>query len=641
MLNRLSFRARILAFFVGLLVLVQSAVFVAVYIVTERNARAVVLEELEAGARVFEELRSQRERELIRAARLVSGDFAFKSAFSIRHERTMASALNNLRTRTGASIAMLAGLDQTIIATTIGADEPGGTLRLAGMLREAEQNPDLTGSATAVIDGALYQLVAVPLMAPVPAAWIVLGFVLDDEFTNQFRALTGAHVSLIRNSQFGWVIHASTLPKSLRTELAARAADQGNEAIWSQGVTLEWEMEDRAYVALAGDVEGLPGTVAVLQRPLDEVLARFAKLRQILGGLTAAALALSILGAGWIARSVTRPVNDLVGGVRAASAGKYSQAVAVSGSGEIGELADAFNDMVRGLAERDRVQSLLGKVIAPQVAAELLAKDVELGGEERTVTVLFCDIRGFTPLSQSMEPKELVTLLNQYLTRMTGVIESNQGIVDKYIGDAIMALFGAPLVQSDDATRAVRSALGMSRELAQLNREFSSAGKPTLACGIGINTANVVAGNMGSERRMNYTVIGDGVNLASRVESLTRIYGVEAIVTSDTQAAAPGFLYRELDRVRVRGRDEPARIFEPMGEPGALPEETLERLDRWHGVLKKYRDRDWDGAAAGLSDLMSGEPASQLYRLYRDRIDHLRTSAPGPAWDGTFTHEQK
>ncbi len=621
--------------------LVQTAVFVSVYVATERSARVAVLGNLEGDARVLEEMRAQRERELILAARSVSGDFAFKSAFSLRHERTMASALNNLRSRIDASVAILANLDETMIASTMDVGAAGTAFPFAGLLREAEQNPDLTGSTTAVIDGALYRLVAVPLMAPVPVAWIVLGFVLDDDFTNQFRALAGADVSLIGQSQGGLVVYASTLPKSLRTALTTLMAGQANEPPWSQGMTLELKMDGRAYVILAGVVEGPPGTVAVLQRPLDEVLARVANLRQILGGLTAAALALSILGAGWIARSVTRPVRDLVAGVRATTAGKYTQAVAVSGGGEISELADAFNDMVRGLADRDRVQSLLGKVIAPQIAAELLTRDVELGGEERTVTVLFCDIRGFTPLSQSMEPKDLVALLNQYLTRMTDVIESNQGIVDKYIGDAIMALFGAPLAQSDDATRAVRSALGMSQELARLNRDLSNAGSPGLACGIGINTANVVAGNMGSERRMNYTVIGDGVNLASRVEALTRVYGVEAIVTSATKAGAPDFIYRELDRVRVRGRDEPAQIFEPIGELGALPEESLDRLDHWHRTLKLYRNRDWDKAAASLSALMGGEPASPLYRLYMDRIDHWRTSAPGPAWDGTFTHEQK
>ncbi len=180
------------------------------------------------------------------------------------------------------------------------------------------------------------------------------------------------------------------------------------------------------------------------------------------------ALVISILGVGLIARSVTRPLQHLTAALRRVSEGDYHGPVEIGQKDEIGELAAAFNRMVEGLAERDRVRDLLGKVMSPQIACELLGGDVELGGEERTVTVLFADVRDFTTLSEKLAARELLALLNEYLTEMSDVIEANDGVVDKYIGDAIMALFGAPLARPNDA-RAIRAALGMDKALDALN----------------------------------------------------------------------------------------------------------------------------------------------------------------------------
>ncbi len=178
--------------------------------------------------------------------------------------------------------------------------------------------------------------------------------------------------------------------------------------------------------------------------------------------------------------------------------------------------------MSAGLAERDRVRDLLGKVVSPEVAAELLRKDVTLGGEEREVTVLFSDLRNFTSMSERLTPQEMLGILNRYFTRMDGIIEKHGGVVDKHMGDGLMALFGAPLANPDDADRAMKAALEMSEALDDLNWKWQKRGLPAIGVGIGINTDVVVAGNMGSETRLNYTVIGDGVNLASRLEGLTK-----------------------------------------------------------------------------------------------------------------------
>ncbi|MDQ5979344.1 MAG: adenylate cyclase, partial [Verrucomicrobiota bacterium] len=194
----------------------------------------------------------------------------------------------------------------------------------------------------------------------------------------------------------------------------------------------------------------------------------------------------------------------------------------------------------------------------------LLHSDLQLGGEEREVTILFCDLRNFTGMSENLPPTEMLTLLNRYLDRMSAIIERHGGVIDKYIGDAIMALFGAPVAIPEAANRAVGAAREMARALDQLNRELVAEGKPALAFGIGINTARVVAGNMGSKNRLNYTVIGDGVNLASRLEGLTKdpAYASPVIVSEATlNAMQPRPAARALGEVLVKGKTTPVKIF--------------------------------------------------------------------------------
>jgi adenylate cyclase len=205
----------------------------------------------------------------------------------------------------------------------------------------------------------------------------------------------------------------------------------------------------------------------------------------------------------------------------------------------------------------------LDKNVSPEVAAQLVREGAALGGEEREVTILFCDLRGFTPLSEGLEPRELVTLLNRYLDRMSSAIESQGGVIDKYIGDEIMALFGAPVGAPDSADRAVRASLSMRAALAKLNQELATEGRPPLAFGIGINTARVVAGNIGSHRRLNYSVIGDGVNLAARLQTLTRRpeFSADILISEPTRAALGGrYALRDLGEAEVKGKSRAVRI---------------------------------------------------------------------------------
>ena len=258
----------------------------------------------------------------------------------------------------------------------------------------------------------------------------------------------------------------------------------------------------------------------------------------------------------------------MAAGAREIATGNYDHRVELRQKDEIGLLGDSFNQMSAGLAERDRVRDLLGKVVSPAIASELLRKKVTLGGEQREVTVLFSDLRDFTSMSEAAGPEEMLHILNHYFTRMAAIVEKHGGVVDKYVGDALMALFGAPVASADDADHAICAALEMTEALGELNREWKLRGLSAIGVGIGINTDVVVAGNMGSEKRLNYTVIGDGVNLASRLEQLTKMpeYAARIIVSRATLAKAKGqYRTRRLGEVAVKGKQIVTEIFALLG----------------------------------------------------------------------------
>ena len=258
----------------------------------------------------------------------------------------------------------------------------------------------------------------------------------------------------------------------------------------------------------------------------EEVIsAAVAKMQHNLMLLTAVALILGIAIALVLSRFLIRPIDALVAGVTAIGEGKLEQRIELRRKDEFGVLTRAFNDMAASLWEKEFIKNTFERYVSKELAHEILQhkEELQLGGEEKEVTVLFCDLRGFTSLSEKLSPAEVVSLLNTYFTRMIEVISAHQGMVDKFIGDAIMALFGAPIRRENDPLLAVQCALEMQRQMKILNVERTNKGLPPLTMGIGINTGAVIAGNIGSLHRMEYTVIGDTVNIASRLEGASRI----------------------------------------------------------------------------------------------------------------------
>jgi len=639
-LRRQGFQARVLGLFLGLFTTVQALAFLALNAAHARDARTQIDAALEAGAEVFHRLIQERARRLVDSTRLLSGDFAFKATFANGDPATILSALENHQARIGADMMVLVALDFRVIGDTLHPDSAGSAWQFGARVEAALDRGDSELAAVVLLDGRPFQIVVVPLLAPDLVAWIGVGFRLEEQFTAELRRLTLSHVSLLADDGSpAWRSFASTLPDPGRAALAGAIGG----APWQVNRSLPLRLAGEEFVSLVAPLAppGEPAVVAVLQRSLEEALRPFYRLRWVLLSLFGAGLVLTALLGSAVARSVTRPVLSIAASARRVEAGDYSQQLQMRQRDEIGELAASFNHMVQGLREKERVRSLLGLVVSPAIAQELLRKEIDLSGEERAVTVLFADLRQFTSLCEGRPPQEVLSLLNTFLTRMTGVVEENQGVVDKYMGDGLMALFGAPLEHGDDPARAVQAARAMSAALADVNADLGRAGLPAVAAGVGVHTDRVVAGNVGSMTRLNYTVVGDGVNLASRLQGLTRVYGVPVIVSDATRRAAPQFAFREIDLVGVRGRREPVAIHEPLDRIEGLTPEARARLAAHHEALRSYRGRDWDGARARFDDLRQAAPEVLLYRVYLDRIEQLRSAPPGPEWDGSFHHVAK
>ena len=553
-----SFRNRILFYFLILVTAVQIAGFISFDVILRRNTKDRIDRNLEAGAGVFRNMLNDRTILMTSAANMLAGDFAFKRVFFEDDHYTMLSALENHSGRIGANLMLLVSLDNRVIADT---SRPG-------VRRSASEFPELirkagdagTGAASIVVIGnRIYQMVVVPLMAPDLKAWICSGFLVDDTLARRLKKTTLSDVTFLGSLPGGgWRGIASTFSPELTENIAAGLA----AARWKPGeaVSLDLRGDEHEAIVFPQGEDNEGAIQVVLARSLTEELKPYVKLRAALLALFILGLLGAVSGAVWIARTVTKPVNLLVEGAQRIAAGDYTYAVKVDRADEIGKLTESFNNMARGLSERDRIRDLLGKVVSREIAEELLGGKLELGGESREVTILFSDIREFTALSERLDPHQVVGILNTYLTEMTAIVESNGGVVDKYVGDLIMALFGAPITHEDDADRALRTALEMRRALNKVNAGLRAGGLPELEMGIGINTGIVVAGNIGSSSRLNYTVIGDGVNTASRLESLTKNkeYLAKIIVSETTLKKTRGeYKTRPLGPVAVKGKSEP------------------------------------------------------------------------------------
>jgi adenylate cyclase len=366
-------------------------------------------------------------------------------------------------------------------------------------------------------------------------------------------------------------------------------------------------------------------------------------LRDQLGALALAtglglivAVALSLFSA----RALAAPVARLAGATREIGTGHYDHRVEITSNDELGQLGRAFNDMAAGLKQRVFFESALRRYLAGPVVEELIRDPsrLRLGGEKREVTVLFFDVAGFTPLAEQMAPDELVAFVNQYSDMLVEAVFRNGGTLDKFIGDAVMAYFGAPIEQPDHAARACKAAVDMQRAIAEFAARSTDKRMRGLSGRVGVHTGMAVLGNMGSTHFMNYTVMGDTVNLASRLVNLNKLYRTPTMATESTIGlAGSAGASRELDRVRVKGRAEPVRIFELFGEGSAPPPDALVAYGEG---LVHYRERRFLEAQKAFKRARArGDGACA--DVMAERCVALAAQGPPPDWDAVHNVLEK
>lgn len=296
--------------------------------------------------------------------------------------------------------------------------------------------------------------------------------------------------------------------------------------------------------------------------------------------------------------------------------------------------------------EKDKrfIKSAFQQYLSPKVIDRLVEDPgmLKLGGEKREITAFFSDVQGFSTISESLSPEELVELLNEYLTAMTDIVMKYDGTVDKFEGDAVIAFFGAPVAYEDHAARACMASLEMQEKLVEMRENWKEQGKHELYVRIGLNTDNVVVGNMGSAYRMDYTMMGDGVNLAARLEGVNKQYGTYLLISEFTYEAAKDVIEaRELDMIRVVGKREPVRIFEVLGRKGEVANDAKKAVRYFTKGLERYRNQDWEEAAkyfARANKLFKNDTAS---RVFFDRCKTFSKASPGNDWDGVYQMSSK
>ena len=365
--------------------------------------------------------------------------------------------------------------------------------------------------------------------------------------------------------------------------------------------------------------------------------------------ITALATTLGLIFAAFVTRSLVDPVKRLVGGTRAVEAGDLDVEILVRTHDELATLATSFNHMVVGLREKERIRETFGQYVDPRIVKTLLENRIGADkGERQVMTVFFSDLEGFTRMCEGLTPDAAVRFLNRYFSMMAEVVRSRQGIVDKYIGDSVMAFWGPPFTDPADHAR-----LGCLAALEQMQKmEAFRAGLPELFgvrhglpevnVRMGIASGEVTVGNIGSETSRGYTVIGDTVNLASRLEQANKFYGTRILVSEATRTLAGDSLaFREIDSLRVAGKLEPVRVYELLGLAADVSDNGKQRVQAYEAGLARYRAQDWDAAETAFRECLAIESKDQPGQVMLARIVVFRQAPPEAGWDGVWVAVSK
>jgi adenylate cyclase len=408
----------------------------------------------------------------------------------------------------------------------------------------------------------------------VVTAAVSVRFDMQEDLKTFVRAMRfgGTGFTMVVNGQGRVIAHPdeARLGEDVIRLPVVRAALQGRT---TSAVTVDLDGEEELMVGrpfAAPSTEQARPWVLVAEAATAEVLAPLRALREEFALALLAAAAACVVIAGLLSRSVTRPLHSLLETVEAVRGGDLTARTTVTGHDEIGHLGTALNEMVKGVADRDRIKEIFGRYVTTQVSQELLDKQITLGGDRRRVTMLFSDIRNFTSMSEGMPPERIIAFLNDYFSEMVDAVFEHHGVLDKFIGDGMLAVFGSLDMVEHHERRAVLTALRMKARLAKLNGERAMVGQPPIAIGIGIHTDEVIVGNIGSRKRLEYTVIGDGVNTCSRVEGLNKEFGTTILVTDATwEPVRDEFECRAMPEAPLKGKTKVPRLFEVVSAKAA------------------------------------------------------------------------
>ncbi len=557
---RISFRVKILLALTATVALLLAGFLAAVERAYASRVQALITGQVHQGHENFDEniaalhesLRRNAERLAI-SARLVGG---FDAADPARELANGAAAEIELRNITADLLVVADRERRPLIRLRDGAAtkiDPARRYPEAHLVEELDKGAqDL--DRFLVDEGRLYQVVPHPIESGRRLGTLLLGEEIRNEFMKRIIQAKDDHAGFVIG---GRIIG---LPADIASALRDRIARLGPRAEKS----FDLEIAGRPYhidLKALQDADAPEPIVAVLVVSLQSLVDFRRDMRSMLVLMALAALGIAALLSVKISSDVSSPVGDLVDGTKKIAAGEYSHRLVPRSRDELGDLAVAFNRMAEDLATKEKVRAVLDKVVAKEVAEELLRGGVDLGGTLVRASLLFADIRGFTPMTLGMPPQNVIAMLNEYMTAMHKEILACRGIVDKYVGDAIIALFGAPLSYGYDAFASVEAAYRMRECLAKLNEVRAGRGDKPLTIGIGIHTGEVVAGRMGSEQQLNYTCIGEAMNLASRLCSAAKA-GQILISKATLDEAGPKVEAKPLPPIMVKGFNDPVAIYE-------------------------------------------------------------------------------
>ena len=423
------------------------------------------------------------------------------------------------------------------------------------------------------------------------------------------------------------------------------------------------ELNDKAKMRIENILEAEVEEYARVIHELRDEMSQFnrdaalaaqkdeAQLRQLDILLTLIAAFMGLLFAAMLTNSLVKPIQALLSAAKRVGKGHLDVSISAASQDELGELTQGFQEMVTQLQRKEHIQETFGRFVDPRIVGQLIEQPdgVDLAGQRRNMTVMFSDLAGFTSISERLSPQDLVSLLNAYLTKMAEPIGQNHGVIDKFIGDAILAYWGEPFVKQDQqgvlATNAALATLDLIQPFQETIPQILGLRDtpPTIDLRIGIATGPVIVGAIGSETSKNYTVMGDTVNIGARLEAACKIYGVRNLIDEPTaQSLGEETLYREVDLLQLKGKSQPIRVFELVGQKERASEGQIRSVEMYAHGLAAYRDQQWEKAAQAFQEALKLHDEDGAAKIMLERIDSLKQGDQlGPDWNGVWHQQSK